>query len=81
MKAKEFLNKKTLTAVETVNNLIINLVIEKTVYGLKVDTSSIPSGTKLKRTTSFKIEDDILAVGTISVNLAETDMLGIFEQE
>jgi hypothetical protein len=75
MKAKEFLNKKTLTAVETVNNLIINLVIEKTVYGLKVDTSSISSGTKLTRTNQFKIQNDILTVGTISVNLATTDML------
>jgi hypothetical protein len=36
MKAKEFLNGKTLTAVETVNNLIINLVIEETLYGLKI---------------------------------------------
>jgi hypothetical protein len=75
MKAKEFLNKKTLTAVETVNNLIINLVVDKTVYGLKIDTSSIPSGTKLTRTNQFKIQNDILTVGTISVNLATTDML------
>ena len=76
MKAKEFLNKKTLTAVETVNNLIINLVVDKTVYGLKVDTSSIPSGTKLTRNNQFKIQNDILTVGTISLNLATTDMLG-----
>jgi hypothetical protein len=76
MKAKEFLNKKTLTAVETVDSLIINLVIEKTVYGLKVDTSSIPSGTKVIRTNQFKIQNDILTVGSISVNLATTDMLG-----
>jgi len=76
MKAKEFLNKKTLTAVETVDSLIINLVIEKTVYGLKVDTSSILSGTKLTRTNQFKIQNDILTVGSISVNLATTDMLG-----
>jgi hypothetical protein len=75
MKAKEFLNKKTLTAVETVNNLIINLVVDKTVYGLKIDTSSIPSGTKLTRTNQFKIQNDILTVSTISVNLATTDML------
>jgi hypothetical protein len=81
MKAKEFINGKEVTAVETVESKILNLVIDSTRYGLNIDTSTIKSGTKLKRTTSFKIADDILTVGTISVNLAETDMLGIFEQE
>jgi hypothetical protein len=75
MKAKEFLNGKTLTAVETVNNLIINLVIEETLYGLKIDTSSILSGTKLIRTNQFEIQDDILTVGIISMDLTTTDML------
>jgi hypothetical protein len=75
MKAKEFLNGKTLTAVETVNNLIINLVIEETLYGLKIDTSSILSGTKLTRINQFEIQNDILTVGTISVDLTTTDML------
>jgi hypothetical protein len=75
MKAKEFLNKKTLTAVETVNNLIINLVIGETLYGLKTNTLTIPSGTKLIRTNQFKIQDDILTVGTMSINLTTTDML------
>jgi hypothetical protein len=75
MKAKEFLNRKTLTAVETVNNLIINLVIEETLYGLKIDTSSILSGTKLTRTNQFEIQDDILTVDTMSIDLTTTDML------
>jgi hypothetical protein len=75
MKAKEFLNGKTLTAVETVNNLIINLVIEETLYGLKIDTSSILSGTKLTRTNQFEIQDDILTVDTMSIDLTTTDML------
>ena len=75
MKAKEFLNGKTLTAVETVNNLIINLVIEETLYGLKIDTSSILSGTKLTRTNQFEIQNDILTVGIISMDLTTTDML------
>jgi len=75
MKAKEFLNRKTLTAVETVNNLIINLVIEETLYGLKIDPSSILSGTKLTRTNQFEIQDDILTVDTMSIDLTTTDML------
>lgn len=75
MKAKEFLDKKTLVAVETVDNLILNLVIDNTVYGLKVDTSSVEAGTKLQRTSNFKIKNDILTANSVSVNLATTDML------
>lgn len=75
MKAKEFLNKKTLTAVETAGDLILNLVIGNVVYGLKVDTSSVEAGTKLQRTTNFKIKNDILTFNDTSVNLTTTDML------
>ena len=75
MKAKEFLDKKTLVAVETAGDLILNLVVDNVVYGLKVDTSSVEAGTKLQRTTNFKIEDDILTSNSISVNLATTNML------
>jgi hypothetical protein len=81
MKAKEFITGKTLTAIETVGSKILNLVIDRTSYGLTVDTSTIKAGTKLKKTTSFEIVDDILTSGSMSVNLAETDMLAIFKQE
>lgn len=75
MTAKEFLQGKTLTAVETVQNLILNLVIGQAVYGMDVDTTSIPQGTKLTRTTDFTINGDTLTTGTISVDLATTNML------
>lgn len=75
MKAKEFLDKKTLAAVETAGDLILNLVVDNVVYGLKVDTSAIEAGTKLERTTNFKIKKDVLTANGVSVNLATTDML------
>jgi hypothetical protein len=81
MKAKEFINGKEVTAVQIVDDKILNLVIDNVCYGLDVDTSTIQAGTKLKKTTSFEIVDDILTAGDASVNLAETDMLGMFEQE
>ena len=81
MKAKEFINGKEVTAIETVEGTILNLVIDEKVYALSVDTSTIKAGTKLKRTTTFKIEDDILTAGKASVNLAEIDMLGKFEED
>lgn len=75
MKAKEFLNKKTLTAIETVDNLILNLVIDQTIYGLKVDTKSITAGTKLNRTKEFTIKDNVLSSGELSIDLSIVDML------
>jgi hypothetical protein len=81
MKAKEFIKGKKLKAVETVDNVILSLVIDNVPYGLKVDTSNIPAGTKVTRTFGFRIIDDLLKVGSLSVNLADTDMLGNFEQE
>jgi hypothetical protein len=80
MTAKEFLEGKTLTAVETVETLIINLVIEESVYGMGVDTSGIESGTKLTRTEDFNITDDVLTTGELSVDLATTKMLGHKEE-
>jgi hypothetical protein len=80
MTAKEFLEGKTLTAVETVETLIINLVIEEAVYGLDVDTSGIEGGTQLTRTEDFNITDDVLTTGELSVDLATTNMLGSKEE-
>jgi len=80
MTAKEFLEGKTLTAVETVETLIINLVIEEAIYGLDVDTSGIEGGTTLTRTEDFNITDDVLTAGELSVDLATTNMLGSKEE-
>lgn len=76
MTAKEFLEGKTLTAVETVENLVINLVIDEAIYGLDVDTSTIEAGTSVVRTEDFSIEGDTLTTGDITVDLSTTDMLG-----
>ena len=76
MTAKEFLEGKTLTAVETVETLIINLVIEDAVYGMDVDTSNIQEGTLLTRTEDFTVENDTLTANELSVDLSTTNMLG-----
>lgn len=76
MTAKEFLEGKTLTAVETIENLVVNLVIDEALYGLDVDTSTIESGTSVVRTEDFSIEGDTLTSGDITVDLSTTDMLG-----
>jgi hypothetical protein len=76
MTIKEFLQDNTLTAVETVDNLIINLVCDESVFGIDVDTSNIPSGTLTTRRTDYTLIDNILSVDTISVNTETTNMLG-----
>lgn len=75
MTAKEFLEGKTLTSVEIVDDLILNLVISEAVFGLNVDTSNIEAGTPLIRTEEFTIVDDILTSNDISIDLNTTDML------
>ena len=80
MTLKEFLQDKTLTAVELVDfdcKQIINVYIDDAGYGLDIDTSSIPAGTPLEYITSFTLEADILSVSDISININEIKMLGI----
>jgi hypothetical protein len=76
MTIKEFLQDNTLTAVETVDNLIINLVCDEAIFGIDVDTLNIPSGTLTTRRTDYTLIDNILSVDTISVNTETTNMLG-----
>ena len=76
MTIKQFLQDNTLSAVETVENIIINLVCNDTEYGIDVDTSNIPSGTLTTRRTDYTLINDILSVDTISVNTETTNMLG-----
>jgi hypothetical protein len=80
MTVKEFLSGKTLTAIEFIEDLTINLVVDKAVYGLSVDTSSITAGTKLTRTEEFEIDGDTLTSGDITLDLSETDMLSSKKQ-
>lgn len=76
MTIKEFLQDNTLSAVETVENIIINLVCGETEYGIDVDTSNIPSGTLTTLRTDYTLINDILSVDSISVNTETTNMLG-----
>lgn len=75
MTIKEFLQDKTLTAVDTVENIIINLIIGESNYGIDVNTSNIPSGTLLTRRNDFILTDTTLSVDNIQVNIETTNML------
>jgi hypothetical protein len=75
MKAKEFLEKNEISSVETVGDLIINLVVGDRIFGLMVDTSNLQVGNLVIRTEDFIVEDDIIRVGDIILDLSTTDML------
>jgi len=77
MTLKEFLQDKTLTAVEITEeyNLIYNIYVEGVGYGLAINTSNVPYGTKLYMREDFTLENDILSVAGISISTTETNML------
>ena len=77
MTLKEFLQDKTLTAVEITEeyNLIFNVYVEGVCYGLAIDNSNIPNGTKLYMREDFTLENDILSVAGVSISTTETNML------
>jgi hypothetical protein len=77
MTLKEFLQNKTLSAVETVDghNLIVNIYVDETCYGLNVDMTNIVAGTPLTKREDFTLSGDILSVDTISLDISKTEML------
>lgn len=77
MTLKEFLQDKTLSAVETVDghNLIVNVYVDKTCYGLNVDMSNIVAGTPLTKREDFTINGDTLSVDNISLDISKIEML------
>jgi hypothetical protein len=77
MTLKEFLETNTLSAVDVVDgfDLIINVYVEETIYGLKADTSNIPAGTPLTKREDFTINGDILSVDNLSIDISKTEML------
>lgn len=78
MTLNEFLKDKNLTSVELIDfdyNQIINVYIDEACYGLSIDTTNIPCGTPLTRTTDFTLEGDILSVSDFSINTNDIEML------
>ena len=77
MTLKDFLTGKTLAAVEITEEygLIFNVYVEGTGYGLSIDSSNVPDGTRLFMREDFTLENDILSVAGISIDTTQTNML------
>ena len=78
MTLKEFLQDKTLSAVETVDghNLIVNIYVDETCYGLNADMTNVVAGTMLTKREDFTLTDDMLSVDDIVLDITKTEMLG-----
>jgi hypothetical protein len=74
--AKEFLQDKTLKAIDVAQGTVLSLVVKKALYGLDVDTSNIPYRTPVTRVKDFTIDGDTLTADGITLDLAATFMLG-----
>jgi len=78
MTLKQFLQDKTISAVELVHtdsDQIINVYVDGVGYGLDIDTSNIPSGTQLEYRTDVTLQDDILLVADLSIDTNTVKML------
>jgi hypothetical protein len=77
MTLKEFLETNTISAVDVVDgfDLIINVYVDETCYGLRVDTSNIVAGTALTKREDFTLNEDTLSVDAISLDISKTEML------
>ena len=69
MTINEYLNGRTITAVEAIQDLIFNIFIGEEVMGLDIDSSNIPSGSVLQYRTDFQVNGDLLTVDNITINL------------
>ena len=78
MTLKECLQDKTLSAIEIVDghNLIVNVYIDETCYGLNVDMSNIVAGTTLTKREDFTLTNNTLSIDDITIDMSKTEMLG-----
>lgn len=74
---KQFLFEKRITAVDIIDgyNLIINVYVDGTCYGLNIDLSNVSGGTSLTKREDFTIDGDTLSVDNISIDISKTEML------
>lgn len=75
MTLKEFLQDKTLTAIEIYNTIVLNVYIGYESQALDVDTSNIPGGSTLTTVTDFTIEGDLLKAGDIELDMTAVNIL------
>lgn len=75
MTVKEYLEGKVLTAVDTVDSIILNLItIGEVEQSLEVDTFDIPAFTPLVRTENFVLTDTKLEANGIIININTTNV-------
>jgi hypothetical protein len=75
MTIKDFLTQHDVSHIEYVDDILFNLIVNQTSYGVDVNTSFTEQGVKLLTTSDFYIEDDILKYNNLNVDINITNML------
>jgi hypothetical protein len=75
MTLKEFIEENQVTGFEKIEDLLINVVVNESSYGLDVDTSNIESGMILEIVVDFQIVEDILYIENFTYNTNDINLL------
>lgn len=77
MTVKQFTEENNVSLVQVIldYNLIINLVVGETPYGIDMDTSDVPTGTTLTDVNDFVISGNFLEAGGIVIDMTQVNML------
>lgn len=75
---KQFIFDKRITAIDVVDgyDLIINVYVDGTCYGLNIDLSNVPGGTPLTTREDFSINENTLSIDNMSIDMSKIEMLG-----
>ena len=75
MTLKEFSLENKIIGLELYQDILINVVVNNSSYGLDVDTSNIVAGSQLTYQEDFYIFENILSYSDIQINMDEINML------
>lgn len=69
MTVKEFLENRTLVALEVAEDVLLSIVTEDTNVQVNSDTSSLVMGTPVQEITNFTLTDDNIIVGNLTFDI------------
>ena len=75
MTLKEFMEVENIYSFELVDNILINVIVDNTPYGLDTDTSSIQAGTLLNYINEYNISGDILYIDGIEYDMTTISLV------
>ena len=69
MTIKEFLENRTLIALEVAEGILLSIATEDTNIQVNSDTSNLVMGTPVEEITNFTLTDDTIVAGNLTFNI------------